>query len=64
MKSRWFLDRGYFMWEVIQNPCGCHPFDILMETKNKGFNRISICGARSQKDIEKFLKERFILELK
>lgn len=63
---RIFMDKLYVIWIVMQNPCGCCPLDLMIETKTPGrrWRNITYSGARNQLAIEEFLEKRFILELK
>jgi hypothetical protein len=65
MKERFFMDRCFFNFSVTQNPCNCHPFDLLIETKKNGIIKgLSICGLSSQREVDNFLSQRFIFEYK
>jgi len=62
---KYFMCGRYFIWEVTQNPCKCHPFDLMIETNNPKLKTcISICGFKNQREVNRYLKNRFILELK
>ena len=51
---------------VTQNPCGCHPFDLMIEYKktNGKMYRVSLCGFYNQIDVEEFLSVKYFMELK
>lgn len=63
-RLRFFICKDFKMALVRQNPCGCHPFDLLIEVGvNKRVNSITISGAKDQDAIESYLKWKFATEL-
>lgn len=54
--ERYFYDEKRDRIIIIkQNPCGCHPFDLLKEWGKKWNERSSI-GFNNQKEIDEYLK--------
>lgn len=35
IRMKYYLSKFGYLIEVMQNPCGCHPFDLLITYSNK-----------------------------
>lgn len=39
MKLRYFLSRFGYLVQFEQNPCGCHPFDVIITYSKDDFGK-------------------------
>lgn len=51
-KLNYYVTQWGELWELEQNPCGCHPFDVIVTyekkfTRGKG-NSITLCFSNQQ----------------
>lgn len=67
-KLRYYLDRNGYLVEVEQNPCGCHPLDLMVTyanpmTHGKG-KSVSYSWFRNQQQINALPRTRKWTRLK
>ena len=51
-----------YLYELEINPCGCHPYDVVMTYQNHDFSKNnSVCYSFSSRyKLNKFIENRFI----